>query len=101
MEAFLCKSIKKSRVFSHFFHPRHARFLCNLSATYAATTGQFAEYPNLCFVDTPDNTTALGVKTGQHAADLFGALSDENVERIKRQNRRKISPSSRKGRRLG
>ena len=63
----------------------------NIEATYAAITGQFAEYPNLCFVDTLDNTTALGVKTGQHVGDLFGALSDENVERIKRQNRRKIS----------
>ncbi|MCI4680729.1 DUF559 domain-containing protein [Rhodoblastus acidophilus] len=63
----------------------------NIEATYAAITGQFAEYPNLCFVDTLDNTTALGVKTGQHVGDLFGALSDENIERIKRQNRRKIS----------
>ncbi|WP_374544460.1 type ISP restriction/modification enzyme [Rhodoblastus sp.] len=63
----------------------------NIEATYAAITGQFAEYPNLCFVDTLDNVTALGVKTGQHVGDLFGALSDENVERIKRQNRRKIS----------
>jgi predicted helicase len=63
----------------------------NIEATYAAITGQFAEYPNLCFVDTLDNVTALGVKTGQHVGDLFGALSDENVERIRRQNRRKIS----------
>jgi len=63
----------------------------NIEATYAAISGQFAEFPNLCFVDTLDNTTALGVKTGQHVGDLFGALSDENVERIKRQNRRKIS----------
>jgi predicted helicase len=63
----------------------------NIEATYAAITGKFTEYPNLCFVDTLDNVTALGVKTGQHVGDLFGALSDENVERIKRQNRRKIS----------
>jgi len=27
----------------------------NIEATEAAITGQFAEYPNLCFVDTLDN----------------------------------------------
>ncbi|TBG01342.1 type ISP restriction/modification enzyme [Rhizobium leguminosarum] len=63
----------------------------NIEATYAAITGQFAEYLNLCFVDTLDNINALGIKTGQHVGDLFGAMSDENVERIKRQNARKIS----------
>ncbi|MBX5254868.1 N-6 DNA methylase [Rhizobium sp. NLR4b] len=63
----------------------------NIEATYAAITGQFAEYPNLCFVDTLDNINSLGIKTGQHVGDLFGAMSDENVERIKRQNARKIS----------
>jgi predicted helicase len=63
----------------------------NIEATYAAITGQYAEFPNLCFVDTLDNVAGLGVKTGQHVADLFGALSQENVARIKRQNGRKIS----------
>ncbi|KEQ09330.1 type ISP restriction/modification enzyme [Pseudorhizobium pelagicum] len=63
----------------------------NIEATYAAITGQFAEYPNLCFVDTLDNVTALGIRTGQHVGDLFGAFSDENVLRVKRQNARKIS----------
>jgi len=62
----------------------------NIEATYAAISGQFAEYPNLCFVDTLDNVAALGIRSGfQH--DLFGAMSEENVERIKRQNKRKIS----------
>ncbi len=63
----------------------------NIEATYAAISGQFAEYPNLCFVDTLDNVNALGIKTGQHVGDLFGALSDENILRVKRQNARKIS----------
>lgn len=63
----------------------------NIEATYAAISGQFAEYPNLCFVDTLDNISALGIKTGQHVGDLFGALSDENIHRVKRQNARKIS----------
>lgn len=63
----------------------------NIEATYAAISGQFAEFPNLCFVDTLDNTDALNVRTGQHVGDLLGALSAENVERIRRQNGRKIS----------
>lgn len=62
----------------------------NIEATYAAITGQYAEYPNLCFVDTLDNVAGLGIRSG-HQHDMFGAMSDENVERIKRQNNRKIS----------
>ncbi|EJN00600.1 type ISP restriction/modification enzyme [Phyllobacterium sp. YR531] len=62
----------------------------NIEATYAAITGQFAEYPNLCFVDTLDNVAGLGIKAGyQH--DMFAGMSEENVERVKRQNKRKIS----------
>lgn len=62
----------------------------NIEATYAAVAGQYAEFPNLCFVDTLDNVAGLGIKAGyQH--DLFAGLSDENVERVKRQNKRKIS----------
>lgn len=62
----------------------------NIEATYAAITGQFAEFPSLCFVDTLDNVEGLGIRSG-HQHELFGAMSAENVERIKRQNRRKIS----------
>ena len=62
----------------------------NIEATYAAITGQFAEYPNLCFVDTLDNVAALGIFSG-HQHDMFGSVSDENMDRIKRQNERKIS----------
>lgn len=62
----------------------------NIEATYAAITGQYAEFPNLCFVDTLDNVGGLGIKRG-HQHDLFAGLSDENIERVKRQNRRKIS----------
>ena len=62
----------------------------NIEATYAAISGQFAEYPNLCFVDTLDNVGGLGIRAGyQH--DMFAALSDENIERVRRQNARKIS----------
>jgi predicted helicase len=62
----------------------------NIEATYAAING-YEEYPNLCFVDTLDNVAALQVSKGQHFSDLFGALSDENVKRINRQNARTIS----------
>lgn len=62
----------------------------NIEATYQAITGQFAEFENLCLVDTLDNVDALGIHSG-HQFDLLGSLSDENIERIKRQNRRKIS----------
>lgn len=62
----------------------------NIEATYAAITGEYVEFPGLCLVDTLDNTGGLGKKTGDQIADLFG-MGDENVERIKRQNKRKIS----------
>lgn len=62
----------------------------NIEATYQAITGQFAEFENLCLVDTLDNVAALGIYAG-HQFDMFGSITDENVERIKRQNRRKIS----------
>ena len=62
----------------------------NIEATYAAVTGQFAEYPNLCFVDTLDNTEGLGIRRGQQMSFL-GEFTDENTARVKAQNRRKIS----------
>ena len=62
----------------------------NIESTFAAITGSYEEFPNLCFVDTLDNvglhTAAKGVN-----ADLFGSVSEENVARIKRQNSRRIS----------
>lgn len=63
----------------------------NIEATYAALMREHAEFPNLCFVDTLDNTEALRAGEGQHYRDLLGAISTENVDRIKRQNDRTIS----------
>jgi predicted helicase len=61
----------------------------NIEATFATING-YEEYPNLCFVDTLDNVAALGIFSGyQH--DLFGGVSEVNIERIKRQNEKKIS----------
>lgn len=62
----------------------------NIEATYYGIAGQYAEFENLCFVDTLDNVGGLGIKTG-HQHDLFAAMSEENIERVRRQNRRKIS----------
>jgi predicted helicase len=62
----------------------------NIEATYYAIAQQYAEYPNLCFVDTLDNVAGLGKFSG-FQEDLFGAVSEGNVARIKRQNKRKIS----------
>lgn len=62
----------------------------NIEATYAAITGQYVEFPSLCFVDTLDNV-------GEHTQaknttnDMFGSMSKENVFRIKRQNSKHIS----------
>ncbi|MDF1481740.1 type ISP restriction/modification enzyme [Extensimonas sp. H3M7-6] len=62
----------------------------NIEATYAAITGEYAEFPNLCFVDTLDN---VGLHTAARGAtaELFGSVSEENVARIRRQNARRIS----------
>jgi predicted helicase len=62
----------------------------NIEATYAAITGDYEEFPNLCFVDTLDNvglhTAAFGTQ-----GTLFGSVTEENVARIRRQNSRTIS----------
>lgn len=62
----------------------------NIETTYAAITEEYAEFPNLCFVDTLDNVAALKLSKAV-TGDLLGGISTENVERIKRQNDRKIS----------
>jgi predicted helicase len=63
----------------------------NIEATYAAIAQSYEEFPNLCFVDTLDNTAALKTQKNQHHGDLFGGMGEENVARIKRQNKKKIS----------
>jgi predicted helicase len=62
----------------------------NIESTYAAISGEYEEFPNLCFVDTLDN---VGMHTSAHGttASLFGSVSEENVARIKRQNSKRIS----------
>ena len=62
----------------------------NIEATYATLSGGYAEFPGLVFVDTLDNTAGLGIYKG-HQHELLGGTSDENLERVKRQNAAKIS----------
>jgi predicted helicase len=62
----------------------------NIESTFAAVTGNYEEFENLCFVDTLDNIAPLGLRAG-HQHELFGSFSEENIKRVKRQNARKIS----------
>lgn len=57
----------------------------NIENSFAALTGGYAEFPGLVFVDTLDNTAGLSIYQG-HQHDMFGGTSDENLERVKRQN---------------
>ncbi|MBW6513462.1 MAG: N-6 DNA methylase [Candidatus Syntrophosphaera sp.] len=59
----------------------------NIEFTYKQKMNEYCEFENLCFVDTLDNY--LNLREGAEL-DIF-SLSDENTERIKRQNERKIS----------
>lgn len=59
----------------------------NIEYIYKQITGEYKEFPNICLVDTLDN---MGF---DKSADLwsFAGLSEENLERVKRQNTKKIS----------
>lgn len=59
----------------------------NIEFTYKQKMQSYAEFENLCFVDTLDNYVNYQ-KDGQM---VIGSVSAENAERIQRQNERKIS----------
>lgn len=66
-------------------------YIANLNIEYIykqKMKGKYAEFTNLCFVDTLDNTDALKYAGKQN--NMFGDLA-ENALRIKTQNDRKIS----------
>jgi len=96
LEHFRGSPAKLAHKYKHELHANEVAILpyyvanLNIEATYAAITGEYAEFENLCFVDTLDNvglhTSAVGANL-----DLFGSVSEENVARIKRQNSKKIS----------
>jgi predicted helicase len=59
----------------------------NIEFTYAQKMGRYAEFENLCFVDTLDNM-GFSYKGKQSTLDFF---SEENSKRIKKQNEKKIA----------
>lgn len=59
----------------------------NIEYTYKQKMGNYAEFENLCFVDTLDNT---GFHWVGKQGNLFG-VSAENATRIRKQNEKKIS----------
>jgi len=61
----------------------------NIEFTYKQKTGEYNEFKNLCFVDTLDNL-GFGYSNKNLEHGLW-SVSAENAERIKRQNKRKIS----------
>ena len=68
----------------------------NIEYTYQERTGQYLEFPNLCFVDTLDNMDwqgagASGGAVQRQAAFNLGGLSEENWIRVQEQNEQPIS----------
>lgn len=61
----------------------------NIEYTYKQRMGQYAEFHNICFVDTLDNVGFQKTRRGQ--LGLSFGLGAENAVRIKRQNEREIS----------
>ncbi len=58
----------------------------NIEYTYKQKMGRFKEFENICFVDTLDN---MGFEHTGKQLNFFG-LTDENAERITRQNSKPI-----------
>ena len=67
----------------------------NIEYTYKELTGDYLEFPNLCFVDTLDNMDWKGasgaVVPRQTALMNLGGLSEENWIRVQEQNAKRIS----------
>ena len=61
----------------------------NIEYTYKQKMGAYAEFHNICFVDTLDNVGFQKTRRGQ--LGLSFGLGLENAQRIKRQNEREIS----------
>ena len=96
LEHFRGQPKKLEHKYRHELHANEVAILpyyvanLNIEATFAALTGGYEEFVNLCFVDTLDNVGSHTAAKGT-TADIFGSVSEENVARIKRQNSRRIS----------
>jgi predicted helicase len=60
----------------------------NIEFTYTQKMGKYAEFENLCFVDTLDN---LGFAFTGKQIDMFAPFTEENSKRIKKQNSKRIA----------
>ena len=65
----------------------------NIEYTYRERTGDYREFPNLCFVDTLDNMDwqqrgATGGAVTRQGAFNLGGMSEENWIRVQEQNRK-------------
>ena len=66
----------------------------NIEYTYKELTGQYLEFPNLCFVDTLDNMDwrgASGAAVPRQTSLNLGGVSEENWIRVQEQNEKPIS----------
>ena len=66
----------------------------NVEYTYKELTGNYLEFPNLCFVDTLDNMDwrgASGAAVQRQTALNLGGVSEENWIRVQEQNEKPIS----------
>ncbi len=68
----------------------------NIEYSYRERTGNYLEFPNLCFVDTLDNLDwqqagATGGAVTRQGAFNLGGLSEENWIRVQEQNEKPIS----------
>ena len=71
-------------------------YIANLNVEYAykELTGNYEEFPNLCFVDTLDNMDwhgASGAAVQRQTALNLGGVSEENWIRVQEQNEKPIS----------
>ena len=93
----LIEYLPKQDLQHKFLHELHANEIAilpyyianlNIEYTYRQKMGEYQQFQNICFVDTLDN---LGFGFEGKQTGLFGSFSQENAERIKRQNSKKIS----------
>jgi predicted helicase len=89
--------IRKEKLEYKYKHEIHANEVAilpyyisnlNIEFTYAQKMGKYQEFENLCFVDTLDN---MGFAYKGKQSDMFAPFTEENTERIRRQNQKKIA----------
>lgn len=89
--------IRKEKLEYKYKHEIHANEVAilpyyisnlNIEFTYAQKMGKYQEFENLCFVDTLDN---MGFAFKGKQGDMFAPFTEENTERIRRQNQKKIA----------